>query len=81
MRRHRGECASERLSEAADDDFRAAVQKNLPFKKLFFFSGGTIAVEHLEQLLTMIKGDMTPERVAEILAGGAGQSSETGSSA
>jgi beta-glucosidase len=58
------------LSEAAEDDFRAAVQKNLPFKKISNFSDGAVTVEQLEQLLAMINSDMAPEAVASMLERG-----------
>jgi beta-glucosidase len=58
------------LSEAAEDDFRAAVQKNLPFKKISNFSNGAVSVEQLEQLLTMINSEMAPEQVAAMLERG-----------
>jgi beta-glucosidase len=55
------------LGEAAPDDFRAAVQKNLPFKKISNFSNGAVSVAQLEQLLAMINSDMAPEEVAAAL--------------
>jgi len=55
------------LSEAAEDDFRAAVQKNLPFKKISNFSNGAVTVEQLEQLLAMINSNMAPEQLASML--------------
>jgi len=55
------------LSEAADDDFRAAVQKNLPFKKISNFSNGAVSIEDLEMFLGLINSDMPPEEVASIL--------------
>jgi len=58
------------LSEAAEDDFRAAVQKNLPFKRISNFSDGTVSVAQLEQLLAMINSDMAPEEVAVLLGQG-----------
>jgi len=58
------------LSEAAEDDFRAAVQKNLPFKKISNFSNGAVSVAQLEQLLAMINSDMAPEVVASMLKRG-----------
>jgi beta-glucosidase len=56
------------LSQAAEDDFRAAVMRNLPFKKMSNFSGGAVTVEDLEQLLGVVNSDMTPEEVASALA-------------
>jgi len=55
------------LSEAAEDDFRAAVQKNLPFKKISNFSNGAVSVENLEMLLGLINSDMTPGELASML--------------
>jgi beta-glucosidase len=55
------------LGEAAPDDFRAAVQRNLPFKKISNFSGGTVSVEDLEKLLAMINSDMGAEELEELL--------------
>ena len=61
------------LSEAAPDDFRAAVQRNLPFKKISNFSGGTVSVQDLEKLLVMINSDMAPEELAAMLGQGSGE--------
>lgn len=55
------------LSEATEDDFRAAVMRNLPFKKVSNFSNGAITVEDLENLLAMVNSDMTPDEVAAVL--------------
>jgi beta-glucosidase len=55
------------LSETAPDDFRAAVQRNLPFKKISNFSGGAVSVPDLEKLLDLINSDVSPEVVASIL--------------
>jgi beta-glucosidase len=49
------------LGDAEPDDFRAAVQRNLPFKKISNFSNGAVSVAELEQLLAMINSDMAPE--------------------
>jgi beta-glucosidase len=58
------------LGEAAADDFRAAVQRNLPFKKISNFSNGAVSVDDLEKLLGLINSDMRPEELAEILKQG-----------
>ncbi len=55
------------LGEAAANDFRAAVQRNLPFKKISNFSEGRVSVQDLEKLLAMINSDFPPEAVAAIL--------------
>jgi len=55
------------LSEAAEDDFRAAVYKNLPFKKLSNFSNGAVTVEELEALLKLINSDLPPAEVSSAL--------------
>jgi beta-glucosidase len=61
------------LGEAAPDDFRAAVQRNLPFKKISNFSGGVVSVQDLEKLLAAINSDMKPEELAEMLKQGSSQ--------
>jgi beta-glucosidase len=58
------------LGETAADDFRAAVQRNLPLKKISNFSGGAVTAEQLKGLLAMINSDMTPEQVAAVLEEG-----------
>jgi beta-glucosidase len=55
------------LSEAAPDDFRAAVQRNLPFKKISNFSNGAVSVQDLERLLVMINSDMAAEELERLL--------------
>jgi beta-glucosidase len=58
------------LSEQAGDDFRAAVYRNLPFKKLSNFSEGAVTIETLLELLDLINSDMSPEQVADVLESG-----------
>ncbi len=55
------------LSEAAEDDFFAAVFRNLPLKKLANFSGGAVTREMLQGLLLLINGDMPPAQLRALL--------------
>jgi beta-glucosidase len=55
------------LSEAIEDDFRAVMFRNLPFKKLSNFSKGAVTIETLLELLDLINSDMSPEQVADVL--------------
>ncbi len=55
------------VSLASEDDFFAAIFKNMPFKKVAGFSGGEVTVEMLQGLLFMINGNMPPEQVDAML--------------
>lgn len=55
------------LSGAADDDFFAAILRNMPFKKLAGFSEGKLTPEQLEQLLRLVNSGMDPARVSGLL--------------
>lgn len=61
------------LSMAAEDDFFAAVMRNMPFKKIASFSQGAVTAETLEQLLALINSDLPPEAVTTTLEQGMGQ--------
>lgn len=52
---------------AGEDEFFAAIFKNLPFKKVAAFSGGEVTVEMLQGLLFLINGNMAPEQVDAML--------------
>jgi beta-glucosidase len=55
------------LSLAAEDDFFAAILKNLPFKKLKNFSQGAMGDEAINRLLVPINSEMSAEQVVAIL--------------
>jgi len=55
------------LSLAGEDDFFAAILKNLPFKKLKNFSQGAMNDEAIAGLLMMINSDMPPEQAVAVL--------------
>ncbi len=55
------------LSEAAEDDFFAAILKNLPFKKLVNFSQGAMTLQNAQQLLFLVNSGMTPEQITAML--------------
>ena len=55
------------LSLAAEDQFFAAIIKNLPFKKLAAFSEGAVTVEMLQGLLMLINSEMPPEQLGAML--------------
>lgn len=55
------------LSLAAEDDFFAAIFKNLPFRKLKNFSHGALDDSGLAGLLGLINTDLPPEQVVAIL--------------
>ena len=55
------------VSLAGEDDFFAAIFKNMPFKKVAAFSGGQVTVEMLQGLLLLINGAMPPEQVGAML--------------
>jgi beta-glucosidase len=55
------------VSQAAEDDFFAAILMNLPFKKLAAFSQGAVTMEMLQGLLFLINGNMPPEQVDAML--------------
>ena len=52
---------------ASEDDFFAAIFKNMPFKKVAAFSGGQVTVEMLQGLLFLINGAMPPEQIDAML--------------
>ncbi|MEM7588247.1 MAG: glycoside hydrolase family 3 N-terminal domain-containing protein [Acidobacteriota bacterium] len=51
------------LTGAAEDDFFAAIFKNMPFKKLAGFSEGKLQPEQLSQLLELVNSDLDPKTV------------------
>jgi beta-glucosidase len=55
------------LSLATENDFFAAIFKNLPFKKLRNFSGGAMNDEVIAGLLQLINSDMSPEQAVAVL--------------
>jgi beta-glucosidase len=55
------------VSLAEEDDFFAAIFRNLPFKKLRNFSGGAIDDQAIAGLLAVINSDLPPEEVVETL--------------
>lgn len=55
------------ISLAAEDDFFAAILKNLPFRKLENFSGGALNSQAIAGLLMLINTDMPPEQVTQML--------------
>ena len=61
------------LSLAEEDDFFAAIFKNLPFKKIKNFSGGAVNDQMLAGLLMLINSQMPPEQVTAMLEQGAEQ--------
>ncbi len=55
------------LSGAAEDDFFAAIFRNMPFKKLASFARGKVKPEQLEQMMQLINSDMDPAMITAIL--------------
>ncbi len=55
------------LTGAAEDDFFAAIFKNMPFKKLAAFSAGKVTTEQLQQLLQLINSPMDPAMISAML--------------
>jgi beta-glucosidase len=54
-------------SAAVEDEFFAAIFRNLPFKKLIGFSQGAVTEEVLQGLLFLINGNMPPQQVDAML--------------
>jgi beta-glucosidase len=55
------------LSLATEDDFFAAILKNLPFKKLKNFSRGAMNDDAINSLMMLINSDMPPEQAVAAL--------------
>ncbi|MEM8995407.1 MAG: glycoside hydrolase family 3 C-terminal domain-containing protein, partial [Acidobacteriota bacterium] len=53
----------EPLSRRPEDDFFAAIFRNMPFKKLAAFSGGNLSLEALDGLLELVNSDLEPGQV------------------
>ncbi len=58
------------LSGAAENDFFAAIFKNMPFKKLAAFSEGKVQSEQLEQFMQLINSPMDPAMISAMLQQG-----------
>ncbi len=55
------------LTAASEDDFFAAIFRNMPFRKIANFAGGAVTVEMLQGLLGLVNGGMPPEQLAAML--------------
>ncbi|MEO1370583.1 MAG: hypothetical protein AAFX50_25655 [Acidobacteriota bacterium] len=58
-----GQIGQEPLSRRPEDDFFAAIFRNMPFKKLSAFSGGNLTLEALDGLLQLVNSDLGPGQV------------------
>ncbi len=60
------------LTGAAEDDFFAAIFRNMPFKKMAAFSKGAVTMEQLQQLIQLVNSGMDPAMVIGLIQQSAG---------
>jgi beta-glucosidase len=58
----------ESLSVASPDDFRAAIIRDLPFRKISNFSEGRLSLEHLSGILDLVNSDLGVSEIERIIS-------------